>query len=163
MTAPAKAGDTTAALETTKSLEAFHTRRKQCGQTGTSSGMEPMGRWLVWGAGSFPALAALAGGMVGVSAEALKWTGVCGRGIWCGLLSKALAKAFAVVLASGSLHATVLGLGAARDAAGASEVSDVEVEENREVRGPITWREPNVYVVKLVASKLMDSCTGAGA
>ena len=44
-----------------------------------------------------------------------------------------------------------MGLGAARQCAGAKEVSDLE-EEDREVRGPITWRD-----VEHVASVLMDS------
>ena len=56
--------------------------------------------------------------------------GLRGRGTRGGLLSKALAKAFAFLLACGSLTATELSLGAACDTAGAREVGDTEVEKD---------------------------------
>ena len=116
--------------------------------------MEPIGRWLVWRA---EAVFAGCCGVVGVSIEAeLDWC--CKEGAFgSGLLCKTFAEAFVVVLASGSLHATVLGLGAVRNAAGARKVRDAEVEEDREVRSQIAWREPEVCFVKSVASVLMDS------
>ena len=64
---------------------------------------------------------------------------------------------FAVVLASGSLHATVLGLGTACDLAGTREVGDTEVESDREVRGQIAWRETEVCVAKRAATVSLDS------
>ena len=48
-------------------------------------------------------------------------------------------------------------MGAAHHSAGAREVSDTEVEEDREVRGQIAWREPEVCFVERAASVLVDS------
>ena len=87
--------------------------------------------------------------------------GLRGRGTRGGLLRTALAEAFAFVLAGGSLEATALGLGAAHN--WAKELRDMEVEEDSEVRGQITWREPEVCVVELVASMLVDSPRGQAA
>ena len=137
-------------------LEAVHAGR---------SGMEPIGRWLLWAAGSFPARAVLVfcSGMVGVSIEAENDWGCVEGGTRGGLLCKTLAEAPVVVLASGSFEATALGFGAAHDTAGTREVGDTEVEEDREVRGQIAWRETEVCGVKRAATVCLDSHVCAGA
>ena len=100
--------------------------RAQRGQTGcvgwgvlveaVSDGREPMGRGIGWVLGRCPAGAVLvACCIVGFPTEAALAWGCVERSTWGRLQRKALAKAFAVLLACGSIKATELGLGAAWD------------------------------------------------
>ena len=82
--------------------------------------------------------------------------GLCGRGVRGGLLRKLLAKALAVVLASSTFHATLLGLITAHNADGARKIGDAKVKKDREVRSLVTGCKTKVGVVKLVAAVCMD-------
>ena len=76
--------------------------------------------------------------------------GLRGQGVRDGLLRKLLAKALAVVLASSTFHATLLGLTTAHNAVGAWKVGDVKVKKDREVRILVTGCKTKVGAVKLV-------------
>ena len=79
---------------------------------------EPMGRGIRWVLGRFPAGAVLDGCcMEGFPAKAVLAWGCVEEALRDKLLAKALAKAFAILLACGSLKSTELGLGAACDTA----------------------------------------------
>ena len=146
MAAPADARETNAAFKTTMSTGGRRSSRaKRHGTDGALVG---------WGISEF---------CCSTGAAWLLWCGRCsvrggiglalrGRGIRGELLCKTLAETHAVVLASSSFHATLLGLGTAHSAAGTREVG-----EDSEVRGQIAWREPEVCVVEHVASVLMHS------
>ena len=123
------------------------------------SGMQTMRRWLVWGAGSFPALAAPGGccGMVGDSTEAeLDWgclEGAYGvdcfarrlrRRLWSFLpAARSMRRCWAW-----ALRMTLLGPG---------RLVTWRWRKTGEVRGQIAWREPEVRVVERVASMLVYS------
>ena len=68
--------------------------------------------------------------------------GLRGQRMRAVLLSKLLAKTFALVLANSPFHATLLGVGAACDAVGGRKVGDTEMKENKEMNSLVTSGEP---------------------
>ena len=68
------------------------------------------------------------------------------------MLRKLFADAFALVLASSPIHATLLSLGTACDAVGAWKVGGAKIKEDREVSGLVTGSEAKVGIVELVTA-----------
>ena len=90
--------------------------------------------------------------------------GLRGRGSRSRLLSKALAEAFAILLACGSLKTTELGLGAACDTGGVKEVGDTEVEKDGKVRSNRLARTRGLRC-RTCSDRVseLSTCTRAGA
>ena len=82
--------------------------------------------------------------------------GLRGRCARCGLLRKLLAEALAIVLARRP-YTALLSLITAHDAVRAWKVGDMEVKNDRAVRGQVVGREPEGLIVKLVATMFLNS------
>ena len=109
-----------------------------------------MGRGIGWVSGRLPAGAVLVGCcMVGFPAKAVLAWGCVEEALGGKFLAcLRFAKAFAILLACGSLKSAVLGFGAACDTA--------TRRWRKTVRRQIAWREPEVCVVKRVATVCLD-------
>ena len=79
-----------------------------------------------------------------------------GQRVRDGLLCKSFALSRTIVRGLGSLRATLLSLGTARDAVGAREVGDTKVKENREESSLVTRCETKVSAVKLEAAMCIN-------